>query len=133
MLDAINLSKRYSQDALLNLNMKVDVGDIFCLLGANGARKNTTKNLFLNFTKPTSGKATINGTSRLDPKSTNEFTKLLQFHKEKRLYFYPKIFDTIAIAQEDWSSMNLSTIRDTRLRRVTHTISLILMIVLLIK
>ena len=123
MLDAINLSKRYhSQDALLNLNMKVDGGAIFCLLGANGAGKTTTKNLFLNFTKPTCGKATINGASRLDPKSSDEFTKLLQFRKEKREYFYSKIFDNIAIAQEDWSSMNLSTIRDTRLRRVTYTI-----------
>ena len=62
MLETINLSKRY-EDGLLavdNLNLKVECGEIFCLLGANGAGKTTVINLFLNFIEPTSGTATIN-------------------------------------------------------------------------
>ncbi len=62
MLVANNLTKKYGQQtALENLNLKVDQGDIFCLLGANGAGKTTTINLFMNFIDPTSGSATING------------------------------------------------------------------------
>lgn len=62
MLEAINLSKSYGDfQALKNLNLKVESGDVFCLLGQNGAGKTTTINLFLGFIRPTSGKALING------------------------------------------------------------------------
>ncbi|MBL8148828.1 MAG: ABC transporter ATP-binding protein [Blastocatellia bacterium] len=60
MLEAINLTKNYNgKVALNNLNLKIEPGEVFCLLGANGAGKTTTINLFLNFIQPTSGKALI--------------------------------------------------------------------------
>ncbi len=48
MLEAINLSKVYDSGpaALDGLNLRVEPGEIFCLLGANGAGKTTTINLF---------------------------------------------------------------------------------------
>jgi ABC-2 type transport system ATP-binding protein len=62
MLEAINLSKSYNGAlALESLNLKIEPGEIFCLLGANGAGKTTTINLFLNFIPPSSGVAKING------------------------------------------------------------------------
>jgi ABC-2 type transport system ATP-binding protein len=62
MIEAINLSKRYEDSvlALDALNLKVNPGEIYCLLGANGAGKTTTINLFLDFIKPTSGQALLN-------------------------------------------------------------------------
>lgn len=64
MLEAINLSKHYNGDgnakALDALNLRIEPGEVFCLLGANGAGKTTTINLFLNFIQPSSGTATIN-------------------------------------------------------------------------
>ena len=62
MIEAINLSKRYEDDVLaLNaLNLKVNPGEIYCLLGANGAGKTTTINLFLSFIEPTEGQALLN-------------------------------------------------------------------------
>ena len=60
MLHAQNLTKDYDGNrALDSLNLSVEAGDIYCLLGANGAGKSTTINLFLNFIKPTSGLAVI--------------------------------------------------------------------------
>ncbi len=60
MLEAINLSKNYNgQTALEALNLKIQPGEVFCLLGANGAGKTTTINLFLNFIEPSSGAAKI--------------------------------------------------------------------------
>ena len=60
MLHAKNLTKEYDGNrALDGLNLSVESGDIYCLLGANGAGKSTTINLFLNFIKPTSGVAVI--------------------------------------------------------------------------
>lgn len=62
MLEAINLTKEYNgQTALDSLNLRIDSGEIYCLLGANGAGKTTTINLFLNFIEPTSGEASIKG------------------------------------------------------------------------
>jgi ABC-2 type transport system ATP-binding protein len=62
MLEAVNLSKSYNGTAALDaLNLKIEPGEVFCLLGANGAGKTTTINLFLNFVEPSGGKALIKG------------------------------------------------------------------------
>lgn len=62
MLQAISLRKDYNGfTALKNLNLHIKAGEIYCLLGANGAGKSTTINLFLDFIKPTSGRALVNG------------------------------------------------------------------------
>jgi ABC-2 type transport system ATP-binding protein len=63
MIEAVELSKRYPDGrlALDSLNLKVSPGEICCLLGPAGAGKTTTVNLFLGFTKPTAGKALIDG------------------------------------------------------------------------
>jgi ABC-2 type transport system ATP-binding protein len=63
MIEAVELTKRYEDglQALDVLNLRVEAGEIYCLLGANGAGKTTAINLFLNFIEPTSGRAFING------------------------------------------------------------------------
>ncbi len=60
MLQAISLSKNYNDTkALDKLNLRIEAGEIYCLLGANGAGKTTTINLFLNFIAPDGGEAKI--------------------------------------------------------------------------
>ena len=67
MLIVENLSKTYGDyKALNNLNLKLNKGEIFALLGQNGAGKSTTINIFLGFVKPTEGVAKINGVSVVD-------------------------------------------------------------------
>ena len=63
MLQAIELSKRYEDGhlALDNLNLTVETGQIYAMLGGNGAGKTTAINLFLNFIEPTSGRAMVDG------------------------------------------------------------------------
>ena len=75
MLIAENLSKTYGDyKALNNLNLKLNEGEIFALLGQNGAGKSTTINIFLGFVKPTEGVAKINGISVIDrPEETKKF------------------------------------------------------------
>ncbi len=74
MLEAVNLSKKYGQkDAVVDLNLKVEKGEVFCLLGQNGAGKTTTINLFLGLLDPTSGKALVGGLDVVENKvSTNQ-------------------------------------------------------------
>jgi ABC-2 type transport system ATP-binding protein len=61
LLETIDLTKRYEDGvlALDHLNLRVDNGEIFCLLGANGAGKTTAINLMLNFIEPTDGTVKI--------------------------------------------------------------------------
>ena len=75
MLIAENLSKTYGDyKALNNLNLKLNKGEIFALLGQNGAGKSTTINIFLGFVRPTEGVAKINGISVIDhPEETKKF------------------------------------------------------------
>jgi ABC-2 type transport system ATP-binding protein len=63
MIEAIDLTKRYPTGklALDALNLRVETGEIYCLLGAKGAGKTTAVNLFLGFQAPTAGRARIAG------------------------------------------------------------------------
>jgi ABC-2 type transport system ATP-binding protein len=69
VLEADQLVKFYgAHEALAGVSLKVEPGEIYCLLGANGAGKTTTINLFLNFISATSGHAYVNGIDvALDP------------------------------------------------------------------
>jgi ABC-2 type transport system ATP-binding protein len=61
-LAARALTKRYGEVVALNaLDLTINAGDVYCLLGANGAGKSTTINLFLNFVAPTAGEARVCG------------------------------------------------------------------------
>ena len=62
LLEAKDLRKQYPDKlALQGLNLQIEAGEVFCLLGQNGAGKSTTINLFLGFVLPTAGAAYING------------------------------------------------------------------------
>lgn len=63
MIAAENLTKRFDDEALAldSINFNVKKGEVYCLLGASGAGKTTVIDLFLDFLKPTSGRALING------------------------------------------------------------------------
>lgn len=62
MIEAFNVIKEFGAHRALNdVSLRVEAGDIYCLLGANGAGKTTLINLFLDFHRPTSGTVLING------------------------------------------------------------------------
>lgn len=64
MLKTINLHKKYNDfTALKSLNLEIQEGEIFALLGQNGAGKSTTINILLGLIKATSGDAFINNIS----------------------------------------------------------------------
>jgi ABC-2 type transport system ATP-binding protein len=61
-LAARALTQRYGEVVALNaLDLTIAAGEVYCLLGANGAGKSTTINLFLNFVAPTAGEARVCG------------------------------------------------------------------------
>jgi len=89
MLQAVHLRKEYNgHTALHNLNLTVNQGEIYALLGANGAGKSTTVNLFMGFITPTSGQAFING---IEVKPGNTATKSLVAYIPENVMLYPHL------------------------------------------
>ena len=86
MLEAVALTKEFgSVRALDALNLRVDPGEVVCLLGANGAGKTTTINLFLGFLEPTAGAARVDGVDvRRDPVGSKR--KLLYVPEQVALF-----------------------------------------------
>jgi ABC-2 type transport system ATP-binding protein len=67
MLEALDVTKQFGGNlALSGVSLRVEAGEIYCLLGANGAGKTTLINLFLDFHRPTSGEVRINGRNVAD-------------------------------------------------------------------
>ena len=63
MLEADGLTKRYEDGnlALDHVSFEVYPGQVYAMLGGNGAGKTTAINLFLNFIEPTEGEARVDG------------------------------------------------------------------------
>lgn len=70
MLQTVSLTKSYGAHLALNqLNLKVNAGEVYCLLGQNGAGKTTTINLILGFLEASSGEILFNSKNINDSKS----------------------------------------------------------------
>ncbi len=89
MITTKNITKKYGDfTAVNNLSFEVKSGEILCLLGANGAGKSTTINMLLNFIKPSSGNAFING---LDVVKNPIKTKSFLTYIPENLMLYPTL------------------------------------------
>ena len=65
MIEAINLSKHFGPNqAVSDINFKVEKGEILGLLGPNGAGKTTTMRLLTGYLDPSEGRAVIGGPRR---------------------------------------------------------------------
>jgi ABC-2 type transport system ATP-binding protein len=113
MIEAIGLTKRYEDGtlALDGLTLKVNPGEIYCLLGENGAGKTTTINLFLNFIEPTAGRALINGIDvTRDPLEAKKYVAYLpenvmlygNFTARQNLDFFAKLGGRRDLRREDY-------------------------------
>jgi len=116
MLQATDLTKRY-EDGLLaldHLNLEVNEGEIFCLLGANGAGKTTAINLFLNFIDPTDGTALIDGIDvTKEPLKSKDYVSFVSenvmlygnFTAYQNLDYFAKLAGKRSLAREDYKKI----------------------------
>lgn len=62
MIAIQNISKKFKgMQAIVQLSLAVEEGEIYGLLGSNGAGKSTALNILLGFLKPDDGKTLVNG------------------------------------------------------------------------
>ena len=67
MIQIINVTKSFNNKTVLNnLSLNINKGQIYGLLGANGAGKSTTINLLLGFLKPDTGTIKIENSNLYD-------------------------------------------------------------------
>lgn len=89
MLKAENLTKVYGTHTALNkLNLSIAPGEIYCLLGSNGAGKSTTINIFLGFLEATEGKAFID---HQEVSLNNQVTRGLVAYIPEVVNLYPTL------------------------------------------
>jgi len=116
MITAENLTKRYDNEllALDAINFNIKKGEVYCLLGANGAGKTTTIDLFLNFIKPTSGRALINGIevaeNPLEAKKyvsygSGDVSLYSNFTARQNLEFFANLSGKLGLTKDDFYSV----------------------------
>lgn len=75
-IETRNLTKKYKEKyAVKNLNLTVNQGELYALLGVNGAGKSTTIKMLSCLVPPTDGDALLNGNSVL--KNTQEVKRII--------------------------------------------------------
>jgi len=113
IIKADDLSKRYEDGvlALDHLNLEVRPGEVYCLLGANGAGKTTAINLFLNFLPPTTGTCYVNGIDvTKDPLEAKKYVSFVSenvmlygnFSARQNLDFFAKLGGKTNLNREDY-------------------------------
>lgn len=86
IIEMRDLIKRYDRDiAVDNINLSVEEGEIFGLLGPNEAGKSTTISMLCGLIKPTGGEIVIDGI-KLDNKNIEYKKKLGLVPQEIALY-----------------------------------------------
>lgn len=113
ILKAEDLSKRYEDGVLAvdHLNLDVHPGEVYCLLGANGAGKTTVINLFLNFIPPTTGTCFIKKIDvTKDPLEAKKYVSFVSenvmlygnFTARQNLDFFAKLGGKLELSKEDY-------------------------------
>ena len=74
-----NLTKKYKDKVAVNsINLSINKGEIYGLLGVNGAGKSTTIKMLSCLIKPTSGDAVLNGYSIVN--DSEDVKKIINVH-----------------------------------------------------
>ncbi|WP_017652606.1 ABC transporter ATP-binding protein [Fortiea contorta] len=99
MLKITNLNKSYGRSQVIkNLNLHIDVGEVYGLLGANGAGKTTTINILCDLLQADSGDVTLNHqpvstqTKKLIGIAPQENLLYQTLSCEENLHFFAQIY-----------------------------------------
>lgn len=100
ILSVRGLSKRYAggHQALTNINLDIEEGEIIALLGPNGAGKTTLISTICGLVNPTEGSITVAGFDHIkDYRKTRELIGLVP--QELTLGAFDKVFNTVSFSR----------------------------------
>ena len=111
VIETNDLSKKYSKNMVVNsINMHVEKGKIYGLLGKNGAGKTTTMCMLLNLTYPTSGEIFLFGK---DPRNNQKeiYPKIGSIIETPGFYENLTAYENLKIISELRGNFNPQNIR----------------------
>ena len=122
LIETIGLCQRYGEhDILTNINLRVERGEVFALIGPTGAGKTTLLRLIDLIDVPTSGKILFNGTDATELAGVRfEIRRRMALVFQKPIVFNMSVYDNIAYGLR-WRGMGKSNI----LKRVASTLELV--------
>ena len=98
LIETINLGQKYGQRyTLKNINLKVETGEVFALIGPTGAGKTTLLRLLDLLETPASGSILFDGIDVTRPNRHRlEIRRRMSFVQQKPVVFDMSVFDNVA-------------------------------------
>ena len=124
LIETVDLCQRYGeQDILKNVNIKVERGEVFALIGSTGAGKTTLLRLIDLLDAPTSGRIYFDGTDVTELGSRRlEVRRRMAFVLQKPVVFNASVSDNIAYGLK-WRGVGRSNIQ-TEVNQILETVGL---------
>jgi len=122
LIETINLCQRYGErDILKNVNLRVDRGEVFALIGPTGAGKTTLLRLIDLIDVPTSGKIYFDGVDTAESAKVRlGMRRRMAFVLQKPVVFNLSVYDNIASGLK-WRGVGGSTLRE----KVSHILEMV--------
>ena len=121
-IETRNLCQRYGErDILKNVNLRVDRGEVFAMIGPTGAGKTTLLRLIDLIDMPTSGKIYFDGVDTAESAKVRlGMRRRMAFVLQKPVVFNLSVYDNIAYGLK-WRGVGGSTLRE----KVNHILELV--------
>ena len=112
LIETINLCQRYGErDILKNVNIRVDRGEVFALIGPTGAGKTTLLRLLDLIDVPTAGRIRFDGIDTAASARVGlEMRRRMAFVLQKPIVFNMSVYDNVAYGLK-WRGVSKSEIR----------------------
>ncbi len=112
LIEVRSLYKRFGEkEALKNINIKVERGEVLAIIGPTGAGKTTLLYLLDLLEMPTSGKIYFDGTDVTQPRKVRlEARRRMAFVIQKPVVFNTTVYDNIAYGLK-WRGVRKSSLR----------------------
>jgi tungstate transport system ATP-binding protein len=122
LIEIINLSQRYGErDILKNINLSIEKGEVFALIGPTGAGKTTLLRLIDLIDEPTSGKINFGGTdTSITSVARLGMRRRMAFVLQKPVVFNLSVYDNISYALR-WRGIKGGKLKE----RVNHIIDIV--------
>ena len=113
LIEIRNLCQRYGErDILKDVNLRIDKGEVFALIGPTGAGKTTLLRLIDLLDMPASGKIYFNGVDTAAPAGVRlEVRRRMAFVLQKPIVFNMSVYDNIAYGLR-WRKVGGSKLRE---------------------
>ncbi len=113
LIETVDLCQKFGeQDILKNINLKVEQGEVFALIGPTGAGKTTLLRLIDLIDTPTAGKIYFDGTDASAPPGVRlAMRRRMAFVLQKPIVFNTSVYDNVAYGLK-WRGLGKSDIRE---------------------